>query len=41
MVNMTHNESVKTFDNIVCHLKLEAKRLAIVKPHDEAYVAES
>ncbi|KAJ9698790.1 hypothetical protein PVL29_007721 [Vitis rotundifolia] len=25
VVNMTHNKSVKTFDNIVCHLELEVK----------------
>ena len=25
VVNMTHNQSVKTFDDIVCHLELEVK----------------
>ena len=25
MVNMTHDKSVKTFDDIVCHLELEVK----------------
>ena len=25
VVNMTHNESVKTFDDIVYHLELEAR----------------
>ncbi|KAL6320944.1 hypothetical protein AAG906_010753 [Vitis piasezkii] len=41
VVNMTHNESVKTFDDIVCHLELEAKRLVVVKPNEQAYVAKS
>ena len=25
MVNMTHDKSVKTFDDIVCHFELEVK----------------
>ena len=25
VVNMTHDKSVKTFDDIVCHLELEIK----------------
>ena len=25
VVNMTHDKSVKTFDDIVCHLELEVK----------------
>ena len=25
VVNMTHDKSVKTFDNIFCHLELEVK----------------
>ena len=25
VVTMTHNESIKTFDDIVCHLELEAE----------------
>ena len=41
VVNMTHNQSVKTFDDIVRHLELEAKRLMVAKPNEQAYVVES
>ena len=41
VVNMTHNESVKTFDDIVCHLELEAERLVVARPNEQAYVIES
>ncbi|RVW77963.1 hypothetical protein CK203_048286 [Vitis vinifera] len=41
VVNMTHNESVKTFDDIVRHLKLEVGRLVVARPNEQAYVAES
>ena len=41
VVNMTHNESVKTFDDIVCHLELEVERLVVARPNEQAYVAES
>ena len=27
VVNITHDKSVKTFDDMVCHLELEVKRL--------------
>ena len=40
-VNMTHNESVKTFDDIVCHLELESERLVVARPNEQAYVIES
>lgn len=36
--NMTYNESVKTFDNIACHLELEDKRLKAIKSNLEANV---
>ena len=38
VVNMTHNESVKTFDDIVRHLKLEVGRLVVARPNEQAYV---
>ena len=41
VVNMTLNKSVKTFDNIVCHLELEVKRLMVARPNDQAHVVES
>ena len=41
VVNMTHDKSVKTFDDIVCHLELEVKRLMVASPNEQAHVAES
>ena len=39
VVNMTHNESVKTFDSIVHHLELEVERLMVA--NKQADVVES
>ena len=39
VVNMTHNENVKIFYDIVRHLKLEVERLVVAKPNEQAYVA--
>ena len=41
VVNMTHDKSVKTFNDIVCHLELEVKRLMVARPNEQAHVAES
>ena len=41
VVNMTYNESVKTFDDIVRHLQLEIERFVVVRPNEQAYVVES
>ena len=41
VVNLTHDKSVKTFDDIVCHLELEAERLVVARPNEQAYVIES
>ena len=41
VVNMTHNESVKNFDDIVRHLELEAEQLVVARSNEQAYVAES
>ena len=38
---MTHNESVKTFEDIVRHLELEAERLVASGPTEQAYMAET
>ena len=36
---MTHNESVKTFDDIVRHLELEVEQLVVARLNEQAYVA--
>ena len=41
VVNMTHDKSVKTFDDIVCYLELEVERLMVGRPNEQAHVAES
>lgn len=41
VVNMTHNESVKTFDSIVHHLELEVERQVVARLNEQAYVDES
>ena len=41
VVNMTHNESVKTFEDIVRHLELEVGRLVASGPTEQAYVEET
>ena len=38
---MTHNESVKNFDDIVRHLELEVKQLVVARPNEQAYVVKS
>ena len=40
-VNMTHNENIKSFADIMRHLELEDERLEAVKPDAQAYVATS
>ena len=41
VVNMTHNESVKNFDDMVRHLELEVEQLVGTRPNEQAYVVES
>ncbi|KAJ9703300.1 hypothetical protein PVL29_004909 [Vitis rotundifolia] len=41
VVNMTHDKSVKTFDDIVCHLELVVKRLMVARLNEQAHVIES
>ena len=40
-VNLTHNESIKTFNNIARHVELEDERLGVAKIQGQAFVAES
>ncbi|XP_044503424.1 uncharacterized protein LOC123224005 [Mangifera indica] len=40
-VNMTHNDNIRTFDDIARHLELEAERLESAGLNAQAYVAES
>jgi hypothetical protein len=39
--NMTHNENIKSFDDVACHLELEAERLKAAKPNGSIYMAET
>jgi hypothetical protein len=39
--NLTHNENIKTFEDVSRHLELEAERLEAAKPNSSAYLAES
>ena len=40
-MNMTYDKSLKTFDDIVCHLELEVKRFVVARPNEQALVVES
>ena len=40
-VNLTHNESIKTFNNIASHDELEDERLSTAKIQGQAFVVES
>ncbi|KAM7465477.1 hypothetical protein LguiB_013039 [Lonicera macranthoides] len=40
-VNMTHNENIKTFDDLARHLELEAERLEAAKANNSSYVVHS
>uniref|UniRef100_A0A2N9IJL4 CCHC-type domain-containing protein n=1 Tax=Fagus sylvatica TaxID=28930 RepID=A0A2N9IJL4_FAGSY len=39
--NMTHNENIKSFDDVARHLELEAERLKAAKPNGSVYMAET
>ena len=39
--NLMHNENIRTFDDVSCHLELEAECLEVAKPNSSAYLAES
>jgi hypothetical protein len=38
---MTHNENIKSFDDVACHLEFEAERLEAAKPNCSVYMAET
>ena len=40
-VNLTNNESIKTFNDIARHVELEDKRLSAAKIQGQAFMAES
>ena len=40
-LNLTHNENIKTFDDVACHLELEAERLEAAKPISSVHLAET
>ena len=40
-INLTHNENIKTFDDVARHVELEEDRLLTDKPYGEAYMTES
>lgn len=39
--NFTHNENIKTFDDVSCHLEIETERLEVMKPKHSSYMVES
>ena len=39
--NLTHNENIKTFDDVAHHLQLEAERLEAVKPISSMHMAKT
>ena len=38
---MTHNENIKSFDDVARLLELEAERLEVAKPNGSVYMAET
>jgi len=40
-VNLTHNDSIKTFSDVARHVELEDERLGALKAYSNAFVAES
>jgi len=39
-VNLTHNDNIKTFDDVARHIKLEEDRLHAEKPINEAFISQ-
>ena len=39
--NLTHNENIKTFDDVARHLELEAERLETAKPISSVHMAKT
>ena len=40
-INLTHNDNIKTFDDVARYVELEKDRLLVDKPYGEAYMTES
>ena len=40
-INLTHNDSIKTFDDVAQHVELNEDHLLADKPYREAYMIES
>jgi len=40
-VNLTHNDNIKTFDDVACHVELEEDQLHAEKPINEAFISET
>jgi hypothetical protein len=40
-VNLTHNDNIKTFDDVARHVELEEDRLYAKKPINEAFIFET
>jgi len=40
-VNLTHNDNIKTFDDVTCHVKLEEDWLYAEKHVNEAFIYET
>ena len=40
-VNLTHNDNIKTFDDVAHHVKLEEDCLLVEKPVQEAFMTEN
>ena len=40
-LNLTHNDNIKTFDDVVRHVELEEDHRLANKPYEEAYMTES
>ena len=40
-LKMTYNENIKTFDDLPCHLELEAERFEAAKASGSSYAAQS
>ena len=40
-VNLTHNDNIKTFDDVACHVELEEDCLLVEKPVQEAFMTKN
>ena len=40
-VNLTHNDNIKTFDDVAHHVELEENQLLFEKPIQEAFMTEN